>query len=63
VFDRDGIITAFELLWLAPSVAKGVLEPGKIVHEKRKGEIAQLGEVPFGNSCIDLAFERHADTV
>ena len=65
VFGRDGIITAFELLWLAPSVAQGVLsylahtqsagldpsrdaEPGKILHETRKGEMARLGEVPFG---------------
>lgn len=65
VFGRDGIVTALELLWLAPSVAKGVLsylaatqstsydadrdaEPGKILHEMRKGEMARLGEVPFG---------------
>lgn len=65
VFGRDGIITAFELLWLAPRVAEGVLsylaanqatvndprrdaEPGKILHELRTGEMAQLGEVPFG---------------
>lgn len=65
VFGRDGIITALELLWLEPSVAKGVLtylaatqatshdperdaDPGKILHEMRKGEMANLREVPFG---------------
>ncbi len=65
VFGRDGIISALEMLWIAPWIAKGVLEylastqatevdleneaqPGKILHETRRGEMANLGEVPFG---------------
>ena len=64
-FGRDGLIAAFECLWLDPELARGVLsflaatqatvsdperdaEPGKILHETRKGELAALGEVPFG---------------
>lgn len=63
-FGRDAIITALEVLWLKPELARGVLaflgerqavttasfvdaDPGKILHEVRKGEMATLGEVPF----------------
>ena len=62
-FGRDGIITARELLWVDPQLARGVLsylaatqaaavdeardaEPGKILHEFRTGELAQLGAIP-----------------
>ncbi len=64
-FGRDGLITAMQMLWFDPSVARGVLQrlahfqaaafddasdaqPGKILHEMRSGEMAGLGEVPFG---------------
>lgn len=65
LFGRDSLITALELLWYDPSIARGTLlrlaelqavrddpwadaEPGKILHEMRFGEMANLREVPFG---------------
>lgn len=65
IFGRDGIFTAMFMLWMDPSIARGVLrtlaamqaqetdpladaQPGKILHEMRHGEMANLGEVPFG---------------
>ncbi len=64
VFGRDGLITAFQYLWVNPVIAEGVLkylaktqaaaedpaqdaEPGKILHEQRSGEMAEMGEHPF----------------
>jgi len=64
-FGRDGVISALQMLWLNPGLARGVLsflahhqatetspfsdaEPGKIMHETRKGEMAALSELPFG---------------
>lgn len=63
-FGRDGIITALEMLWADPELARGVLrylaahqarsidperdaQPGKILHETRRGEMANLNEHPF----------------
>ena len=64
-FGRDGILTAWQLLWIDPSLARGVLtylasrqatevstfrdsQPGKIMHETRRGEMAATHEIPFG---------------
>ena len=73
VFGRDALITALQVLWIDPAIARGVLrylaahqadsvdpaadaEPGKILHEVRHGEMAELGEVPFRHyyGSVDL---------
>jgi glycogen debranching enzyme len=58
-FGRDALVTALQVLWINPALARGVLaylsaaqaaerssfhdaEPGKILHETRKGEMARL---------------------
>jgi glycogen debranching enzyme len=63
-FGRDALVTAMLMLWMDPSIARGVLgflaarqattfdersdaEPGKILHEMRQGEMAELGEIPY----------------
>ena len=65
-FGRDAIVTSLQMLWLDPSLARGVLRflaanqatetskfydsaPGKIMHEMRRGEMVQLGELPFSH--------------
>src|SRR5262249_51011477 len=62
-FGRDAVITALELLPIAPELARQTLlslaalqgerdepwreeEPGKIMHELRRGELARAGEIP-----------------
>jgi glycogen debranching enzyme len=64
-FGRDGVITAWQMLWIDPGLARGVLrylaahqahevsafrdaQPGKIMHETRRGEMSNTCEVPFG---------------
>jgi glycogen debranching enzyme len=64
LFGRDGLLTAWQDLWLSPMLARNTLrilanlqgtrddperdeEPGKIMHELRRGELARLGSIPF----------------
>jgi glycogen debranching enzyme len=66
LFGRDSLLTAFEAIAFRPDLAVDALavlarhqaragdrrggEPGQILHELRTGEMARLGEVPFGPS-------------
>jgi glycogen debranching enzyme len=66
LFGRDSLLTAYEAIAFRPDLAVDALavlaerqaqdgdphggEPGQILHELRTGEMARLGEVPFGPS-------------
>ena len=66
LFGRDSLLTAYEAIAFRPGLARDALtvlaghqaiegdgrggEPGQILHELRTGEMARLGEVPFGPS-------------
>lgn len=66
LFGRDSLLTAYEAIAFRPDLAVDALsvladlqagasdrhggEPGQILHELRTGEMARVGEVPFGPS-------------
>jgi glycogen debranching enzyme len=66
LFGRDALLTAYEAVAFRPELAVEALtvladhqaadgdrhggEPGQMLHELRTGEMARLGEVPFGPS-------------